>query len=168
MRDVFKEQLVKRQPGLKSRMLKAAILAGALVVTFFVLMIPVLAVILPFLLVAIAFAAYFGFRHLNVEYEYILTNNEFDVDAIYGKSKRKRIFEGDVRDIEAFRPFGSREHEHSFSATAEKKDFTSGQGEGFYEFLIMQRGKRVRVAFEPNAEILTAIVPQLKRGVYKQ
>lgn len=39
-------------------------------------------------------------KMLNVEYEYIVTNGEVDVDIITSKSKRKRLITFDCKDIE--------------------------------------------------------------------
>ena len=165
MKDIFKEQLVKKRPTAKMRLAKGGIIFGAFFLVFLTLMMDMLVAFAPLLFGAIALLAFFALRRLNVEFEYALTNHELDIDIIYNKSRRKRRFSGSVRDIEAFRPLGSREMEHGFSAANMRLDFALDTAEG-YEFLINQGGKKLRIAFSPNPEILTAILPFLKRGTY--
>jgi hypothetical protein len=44
-------------------------------------------------------------KMLNVEYEYIVTNGEVDVDIITSKSKRKRLISFNCKDIEAIEAY---------------------------------------------------------------
>ncbi len=44
-------------------------------------------------------------RLLNVEYEYIVTNGEVDVDVITGKTDRKRIITFNCKDIDRIEPY---------------------------------------------------------------
>ena len=167
MKDVFKEQLVKRRPDAKATMTKAALILAALFLMGLVL---VLLGANPFtfmLWFAILFGVYFVFRRLNIEYEYVLTNNELDIDIIYGKSRRRRIFTANVRDFEAFRQAGGSEMEHSFSSAQARVDYSSGVGGGDkYELLVNHKGKKMRIIFEPNEDLLSSIIPFLKRGTY--
>lgn len=43
--------------------------------------------------------------NFNIEYEYILTNNDLDIDKVIGKRKRKRMISLDVSTAEAFAPY---------------------------------------------------------------
>ena len=166
MKDVFKEQLVKRRPNMQTTLYKSLVVFASLILAALVLFIEILAVFAPLFWLIIIFFAYFIFRRLAVEYEYALTNNELDIDIIYGKAKRKRGFSGNVKDIEAFRQMGSSEMEHSFSSANARLNFL-GNNEGVgYEFLISRGGKKTRITFEPNDDILAAILPYLKRGTY--
>lgn len=166
MRDVFKEQLIKRLPNAKTTLIRVGIVLASLVLIVLSLGIEAISFFFPILLTAIIFGAYILMKRLNIEYEYVLTNNEMDIDIIYGKSRRKRIFSGNVRDFEAFRQVGSAEMEHTFSSAQGRADYTSGKGEGVYEFLAVQGGKKMRIIIEPNEELLASIIPYLKRGTF--
>jgi len=166
LQDVFKEQLVKRRPSLQILLLKIGIVGGAALLGAAVLLIEMLIMFAPVFWVVLAFAVFFVFKRLYIEYEYALTNYDLDIDIIYGKAKRKRGFSGSVRDFEAFRKVGSPEMEHSFSSASRRMDFSGGV-DGCYEFLINQHGNKLRVVFAPNEEILAAILPQLKRGIFR-
>ena len=170
MKDVFKEQLVKRRPNIKTAMAKVGIVLAAIFLILIVALAPVeiLNLFFPILMAAIIFGAYILFRRFNIEYEYVLTNNELDIDIIYGKSRRKRIFTSSVRDFEAFRQTGSTEMEHSFSGANVKADYSGGFGgdDAQYEFVSAYKGKKMRIIFEPNQDLLSSIIPHLKRGTY--
>ena len=170
MKDVFKEQLIKLRPNIKTSMAKAGLVAAAIFLMAAVMLFEALSVIFPVLWAVIVFVTYLLFRRLNIEYEYMLTNNELDIDAIYGKSRRKRMFSASVRDFEGFRPVGSTEMEHSFSGAAAKADYSSGPSgnNAQYEFLAAHKGKRMCIIFEPNDDLLSSIIPHLKRGTYPQ
>ncbi len=63
---------------------------------------------LPMPLVLTGVALYLGVRFskmLNVEYEYILTNGEMDVDMITSKTSRKRLISFKCSDIEKIEPY---------------------------------------------------------------
>ena len=169
MKDVFKEQLVKRRPDIKTAMAKAGLVSVAIFLMALVIFFEALVVFAPILWAVTIFVTYYLMRRQNIEYEYVLTNHELDIDIIYGKSKRKRLISTSARDFEAFRPAGSTEMEHGFTAAAARLDYSGGpaiDGINQYEFLIMHNGKKTRISFEPNADLLAAIIPHLKRGTY--
>ena len=169
MKDVFKEQLVKRRPNVKTAMAKAGLVSAAIFLMIFIVFFEALSLFFPLLWAVIIFAAYYLFRRFNIEYEYVLTNHELDIDIIYGKSRRKRIFSASVRDFEAFRKVGTTEMQHSFSGANAKADYSGGPGGDNipqHEFLVAQGGKRMHIIFEPNEEMQSSIIPHLKRGTY--
>ncbi|MBE7038107.1 MAG: hypothetical protein E7404_04300 [Ruminococcaceae bacterium] len=53
---------------------------------------------------AIVYGVYILITHFNVEYEYILTNGELDIDKIIAKRKRKRMFSMNVKEFEVLEP----------------------------------------------------------------
>lgn len=167
MKDIFIEQLVKRKPTLTDSLRKASYIVTMICIVFaFVVFLPFLLGILPLLIFAMFFLVLLLFRRHNIEYEYILTNSELDIDVIYGKSKRKRVFEGNIKNFEAFRPHGSSKFEHGFRQAQVKLDFSSGDVVHTHSFLCTYNGKKYNITFEPNSEILVAMRIFLKRGTY--
>ncbi|MBE6798682.1 MAG: hypothetical protein E7525_02755 [Ruminococcaceae bacterium] len=66
---------------------------------------PTLAFLLLLLAAAVMFIAYYLTCQLNIEYEYALTNDEIDIDRITNKSKRQRMANFKIRDIEDIAPY---------------------------------------------------------------
>lgn len=112
--DIFKEQLVVIKPTAKTFIIKALIYLvavlfaiGALVFSF---LRPSLATIA--LLIA-AGAVYLGYRFaskLNIEYEYINTNGEIDMDCIINKKDRQRMATFNCQDIEDIKKYNPEIH----------------------------------------------------------
>ena len=93
--DSYCEYIVKKKNGGKELAIQALIVVAALAV--FALFMVLGAVIPNFSMITtlLAFGAlYGGYRlitNMNVEYEYIVTNGEMDIDKIIAKRSRKRL-----------------------------------------------------------------------------
>lgn len=102
--DLFFEQLVKIKPKPATVIVKILMYVVALMLVFFMVS---FALKNPFFLsfvVVLTFLVVLGLskalKLLNIEYEYIITNGEMDVDRIIGKEKRKRMITFDLRRVE--------------------------------------------------------------------
>ena len=77
-------------------------------------------------LVLIAFAwygAYLLMSMQNIEYEYILTNSEIDIDKIMSKKARKRIASFDFKEINICANINDNEHNHDYKNVTVSKTF---------------------------------------------
>lgn len=110
--DVFIEHLVKKRPTGQDTFKKLALVIGVvLVVLICFFFVPMQFLMFAFLLICGAgYGAYWLITGMNVEYEYILTNGEIDVDKIIAQRKRKRLVTVNSRTFEAFGPYRAAEH----------------------------------------------------------
>jgi len=163
MGDIYLEHLVKKKPNAKTVVAKAGIAAlfgtlagGGFLIGFFFQPI-------AFLLVfAALFAAIYAMSFFNIEYEYILTNGELDIDIIYSKSRRKRLFSGEIKVFEVMCHVSNNDYASTFSRADVRKDYSGGEvGVNTYMFFTSQKGRRLAVAFEPNNEMLKAFAPYM-------
>ena len=93
-----------------------------------------------------------------MEYEYIFTNGDLDIDVIYNRSRRKRIFTTNMKDIELMAHIEDNNKAGEFHGAQETKNFSSGvNGPDTYVFLTTHNNKRVKIIFEPNEMMLKAI-----------
>ena len=162
MQDIFKEQLVKKNPTVKDRLMQAALIFAVMVV-FFISMtfIPGFGIVIT--LIA-GFAAYILIGRLKKEYEYIFTNGELDIDVIYNKSSRKRVFSGFVKDFELMAHIDDESHKRSFGTASQTLDYSSSTpSERSYIFLTQKNNIKTAVIIEPNDEMLGAISKVLTR-----
>jgi len=163
MGDVFKEQIVKRKPNSKDSLKRAGIIA-AVVLVFFVSMAIVGQFALPITLVA-GFGAAYLMSFLRVEYEYIFTNGEIDIDIIYNRSRRKRVFSSHVNKFEVMAHVEDTVHVGEFHRAQETKDYSSGEiTPNSYMFLVSYNSKYLKVIFEPNEVLLKAISSAIPRS----
>jgi len=155
--DVFKEQLVKKAVTGKNTALRFGFVALAVIIFFFCLAIPVVQQFAVFVAAALIFGVYLLISRQNVEYEYIFTNGELDIDVIYNKSKRKRLFSSTIKDVEIMAHVQDTAHTRELSNAAETKDYSSGVvGPNTYAFVMPYKGKRTKFIIEPNEMMLKA------------
>ena len=163
MGDVFKEQIVKRQSTSKDMAIRVCLFVAVFMLGFVAILFAggAVGVIVMF---AGGFGAFYLMGFLNVEYEYVFTNGELDIDVIYDRSRRKRVFSANVKDFEIMAHVEDRTHEHSFSAVQEVLDYSSGiVGLESYAFIATQKGKKSKIIIEPNEKMLKAISGVLTR-----
>lgn len=162
MGDVFKEQLVKKIPSLKDKLIKAALIMAGFFITVIVAFL--MFELVPIVVAAIAFGIYYVFVRLNKEFEYIFTNGDLDIDCIYGKSRRKRMLSCDIKEIMFMTHASNRNYDHERELATAKTvmDCSSGiQNDNTYIILTLYKGNRVKLLIEPNETLLKAIQPYL-------
>jgi hypothetical protein len=112
--DVFIEQLVIRKNTARDSILKILLLISIASLSTFLTVVGIIFIALPFIsftaIAAVPGVLWLGLyflRGLVVEYEYILTNKELDIDKITGRRKRKRMFSLDLTGTEVFDIFNN-------------------------------------------------------------
>lgn len=167
MNDVFLEQIVNKRDGLKDKLIKGLILScGVLLFLFFIFLSGFTKLFGTYIFVVgagfIALAWYIV-SGLNLEFEYIYTNGEIDIDKISAKRKRKRLMS--VR-VSLFQEFGIYNHEEK---KAEKYDIRYYAGinplepNSYYAVFPNKDGQKCLLVFNPNEKLLEKI-----SGLYKK
>lgn len=152
MNDALYEQLIARRP--KAYDLPVRILVILVIVAVAVLGMPFLGVLSFVIAVILAVVAYyFIFTKLNVEYEYMILNHDLQVDAIYNRSKRKRLQNIDIQGAEIIAPKGS-PRLNSYKPD-KVYDYSSGNPDGkAYAIMIPKDQKNVCIYIEPDAKMI--------------
>lgn len=158
MNDIFKEQLVAREKGAKERAMMAGILVAALAAIGISSLLPVISDFMFFAAAAILVGAFMLLQRFNVEYEYILTNKDLDIDRILNKAKRKRVVSLNVSEFELVAPLSDQASAQAFASCSETIDCSSGKHKAnTYGGIYIRDGKRVKLVFEPEETILSGI-----------
>ena len=105
----YRQQEIDAMTALK----KAGLGLAAAVLTFAVFVVQSISFLTPAVFVLSIWAANKFIRLQNIEYEYIVTNGELDVDKIMGRSKRKRLVTADARNFEVFAPMEPEYEKHT-------------------------------------------------------
>jgi hypothetical protein len=159
MGDVFIEHIVKKKPSVGDMMAKVGIVAAFILVSVIILM------FLPFgplFVLVLGFGALYAMSFFNIEYEYIFTNGELDIDAIYSKSRRKRLFSAEIKPFEIMCHISEMSHNSMFAKATARKDYSSGLiNERTYMFLSNYKGQKLKITFEPSDEMLKSFRPYL-------
>ena len=105
--DTYAEFIIKKKKDIKDYLVWIGACLIAFTCSFIVLSIPALVpyvTILFWLLVGIGYLTYRIIVSRNIEFEYIVTNGELDVDKIINKKRRKRLLTIDTKNFELFEP----------------------------------------------------------------
>ena len=116
---------------------------------------PAILTIWPMLMAVVIFFAYKLIIAYDVEYEYILTNGELDVDKITNRKKRKRLITVHAKTFTAFyvadkKDFSDKEKEFSrvIDATVHSSSHTDYCAEFF------KNGQKIKLIFNPTQKMI--------------
>ncbi len=154
--DLFMEHIVKHKRQTKDYVAIALSVLLGMVLLFFspiILTIQFLASLWLLVVAGIFFLVFFLIKRTDIEFEYILTNKEFDIDRITAKSRRKRIFTIDFSVVDICAPVST--HKSEFARQAYKTLDCTGMGEGEIYFVdITSETGVTRVLIEPPVEFI--------------
>lgn len=158
--DTFLECLVKRESTKKTVALKALIILGAIVLSVAIFILGALLGLL-FIFICVIIALVFGARYLatsmNLEFEYIVTNGDMDIDEIIAKRKRRRVIAIKFREMEIMAKVNGN-HKRDFDNHSIQKfiDVSASPNDDNAYFIIVRTGKTglTRIIFTPDERIL--------------
>jgi hypothetical protein len=158
--EVFTECLVKKQSTTKDTLLKLLIILGAVVLSIAAFLIcsniTVISFLGIFFVAGIIYGGWVLLKSFSVEYEYILTNSDLDVDKITSQSRRKRLTTIDLKNIELMAPVKeSYRREYENESIAKKIDASTGNTatEYFIKYSSTKTGVTL-LRFNPDDRII--------------
>ena len=167
--DIFCECIVKHKKSIIDYLIVAATAAGALFLSFILFLISHLTFGLsPILIFLLCYGAYLIARTRFVEYEYILTNNELDIDKIAAKSKRKHMLTVDFKHIEVCAAVDDENYGDFYNNTQgimKKYDFSGMENNLYFADFITDSGK-YRILFSPSETLLENLTKINSRNVH--
>lgn len=158
------EQLISKSRSSADFIKIAAIVTGsvllAAVCMFFAIVLGFTVLIL--LAVGILAAGIWILNGVNVEYEYIITNNEMDIDKIIGRRKRKRMITVDISNAEDFAAYSA---EANIDANVTVHASSGLEKDAHYLLVRHNDYGMVKVIFNPNEKMREAIVQELPNAL---
>lgn len=155
--DTFIEKIVAKKRNATDGLVTAGIVLGSLILIFIIMNVQVLAQlgIGLFLTVGIIYLAYRFITSRNVEFEYVVTNGDLDIDRIVARRKRKRIFSASCKEFDVVARVSSSGFAQAAQNVKTKIDATSSPAspDAFYVTL-NYKGDRTMVLFEPDQRML--------------
>lgn len=152
----FKEYMVRRNLDIKNVLITLAAYIAAVVIGLIVF--PYLAPlggIALLVAVGLVYLAYHFTSRLKKEFEYILTDDNLDVDVIMNKSRRKRLLSFTVAQLEMIASVNDAQYNNVLSGNFDKKiDATSRRKDADVYFAVVEKGGRTLLTFEPPKEML--------------
>ncbi len=122
------------------------------------------------LIAAVWYGAYLLITMQNVEYEYILTNSELDIDKIMSKKGRKPIVSFDFKDITVCAAVEDNEHNGDYKNIKADKVYDvvgdASRGGVYFADRIGEKGERIRVLFQPTSKMITSAKKYNHRNIF--
>lgn len=122
------------------------------------------------LIAAVWYGAYLLITMQNIEYEYILTNSELDIDKIMSKKGRKPIVSLDFKDIAICAAVDDNEHNSDYKNIKADKVYDAvgdaSRGGIYFADRLGEKGERVRVLFQPTNKMLTSAKRYNPRNIF--
>lgn len=166
--DIFLEKIVKRKKTMKDTAIIVGLVFLALILVMVVGSIQILQGFTPFLIVAIGYLAYMFIRNRSVEYEYIVTNGDLDIDMIIAQRKRKRVFSGSCKDFEMIAKMTSGQYNHSMQSIKKRVNaVTSLDSPDVYFVSTVKDGEKMLVFFEPHVKMVESFKKYIPRKVFE-
>ena len=175
--DVFFEQIVHKRPSTLQKVFKIAIVVAsiALIISLLFLAFSMIGSIVAPVIVLLAIGVGYGTRwyvkRMYIEYEYSLTNGDFDIDRIIGKSKRERIVSTNCQDFEEIGVYDEKSIRRLRPVEFDAKVFAANlDDEGLYYITSLHKKVGlILIVFKPNERLkegLKKFVPRfIQNGV---
>lgn len=171
--DVYLEDLVKQKKTAKTYTLITLIILAAVILSvvllFFSALLRSFAFIFLLLIAGVIYGAWFLIGTLRIEYEYIVTNGEMDVDKVMSQRKRKRLITVNLKSSELMAPVnGKFRHEFETKQVATTIDASVNKDQADAWFLIVNHPKKgmVKLIFTPNERIINSAKLVNPRNVF--
>jgi hypothetical protein len=155
--DTFIERLVTRRKGFKDKMIAVGIATGTVILIMLCLNVKVMQQtgLGLFIAAGIVYLAYRLIAARNIEFEYIVTNGELDIDKIISQRKRKRIFSASCKEFDILSPVKSNSFSQSVQSIKNRIDASSSiDSPGAYFATLNYKGNKTLLIFEPDEKIL--------------
>lgn len=163
--DIFMEYLMQKKPSRSDGFKKLGLACGTLLACYIVMILFSMigsfmnAYMLPGM-AAVIYGAIVLNRNFNVEYEYIFTNGELDVDLIKAKKIRKRLAGFPCARIELMASAENDQFLPEFESDSVSQRFQAvydPKAGGIYHVLYTRDGEKLLLTFQPPAKLLSAM-----------
>ena len=166
--DIFLEKIVKK----KKTILDYSIICGIILLSLFLFLVMssfrFLGSLIPLLVAGIGYIAYILIRNRNIEYEYIVTNGDLDIDMIIAQRKRKRIFSGACKDFEMVAKLTSGKYDYNCQNNKDRIVAVSSMDSSDVYFISINKdGKKTLVFFEPHAKMVESFKKYIPLKVFE-
>ena len=113
--------------------------------------------------IGILYLSYYFVRNTNVEYEYILTNGDMDIDKIMAKNSRKRVISLKCNEFEAFGKYTLGDEKNKTYDVKITACDSLDSDNLYYCVARSSKHGRAFVIFNANERVLTAIKPFISK-----
>ncbi|NLN46217.1 MAG: hypothetical protein GX153_06590 [Clostridiaceae bacterium] len=170
MDDIFMERIVHRKKDASYYIKMVSLILTAVLVmitlVWLLLAIPTISFLVPITLAATLYGVWWAITSMDVEFEYIVTNGEIDIDTIVHRRKRKRLFSGRSKDFEIMGRLDSDEFREAAARLPQERkagrikvvDCSAVPGaDSSWFFIANYKSARLMVVFDPDSRMLASL-----------
>lgn len=166
--DTFIEKIVVKKKDFKDALIVASIIVGSLLLMLIAINIPIINNFGLIIVTGIVYLAYRLITARNVEYEYLVTNGDLDIDVIIAQRKRKRIFSANCREFDIVAKKNSDHFTSSVQNIRNRIIAASDQNSPDAYFITLSyNGEKTLVIFEPDERMLKNFRLFIPRKVFE-
>lgn len=167
--DIFLEKIIKRKKTAIDYLITAGIIIAGLLFIAILSLFKFLSSFIPLLFVGIIYICYLLMKGRNIEYEYIVTNGDLDIDKIIAQRKRKRVFSASCKDFEVMaKKSSSMFNQNVQSIKKVLNAATSLDSPDVYFATLVKDNEKMVVFFEPNEKMLDSFKRYNPRNVFTE
>lgn len=165
--DIFFEQIIFKKLNTTQKVLKIAIIIMAIVLicslfAFGVASLGTGSIFAPIIFIAaigVGYGTVWYVKRMYIEYEYAITNGDFDVDRIIGKAKRERVISTSCKEFEEIGVYDERAMRRLKPMEFDAKVVAANLDEDGVWYIITNHSKagRVLIYIQPNDKIISAL-----------
>ncbi len=159
--DSFIEYMIRQKKSAAAKLKTALIVLGAIVISFiitliFLMFLPIAISLMPLCIAGIMYGAYRIIASFNIEYEYILTNGELDVDKITNKKRRKRLITVHCKTFTHFGKLTDSSYQNLKDSDFARVIDASAHSDNYetYYAVFFKNGQRVKLIFNPVQKMI--------------
>ena len=165
--DNFIEKIIKKQKTGKDYLITVGLVFAGIVLFLVIQNFKILASFALVVLVGIVYGIYYVSTTRNIEYEFILTNDELDIDKIISRRKRKRIFSGSCKNFDVLAKLKSDKYTPEVVRIKKRIEAVSSLASPNVFFATLNyKGERTVLFFEPDERMLNMFKGYIPRKFF--
>jgi len=167
--DFFNEFIVRKNKDAKDFLIIAGAILGSLVLLFLLTLFGgYLQSFLLLFIVAVFYGLYYVISSLNIEFEYIVTNGELDIDKIISRRRRKRLVSVNSKDFEYFAPVNANHKKMMDASDINKKIMAASclNAPNAYFALYHKNNEKFCLIIEPTEKMIKEFSLRMPRSMF--
>ena len=124
MNESYKELMVKKESGLKEKLLRVLALIPTVLLGFLTLLTSNMIIFI--IVIGLGVLCYFIFQWTDIEYEYLYLDKEINIDKIMAKTRRKRVATISIEKMEILAPEKSHQLDSYRNRNVKAADYSAG------------------------------------------
>ena len=170
MSDIFFEQIIKQQKSVKQIVRNCLIILGGLLIACallpFSLFRPYYGPFVFLVFVGVLYYTWYIVSGLNLEFEYIFTNGDLDIDKISNKRKRKRMVSVRIPKTSMFSEFDASKFDKKAFDIVYHAEQSLQSSQNYMIQYVNRDGKKCVLIFTPNEKLVEAIRKYYRPSVH--